>query len=373
MWRETQMKTSNTAVKKGSAVGLSDGRSKLLQPHTAEYDKKKPRRVPKVPPAALASMLRNLGTLQEIGVPLAKGLATLSQEPSFKKYAPLLDGIRRGVESGDPFSSAITAFSSTFNEVMVNQIRAGERAGVLAETFAQISKQLDQTSNIRSQIIRKLSYPTVLVVAGTLAIGFLLMFVVPLFQRTYDEIGIPLPMVTLILLAAGNWARSYGWIVPLVLVAVPLAIRQARRDPALATRIDQAVLRLPLLGNWLRNMALLQFIEVFGNLVESGFTVVESLRVSARVVKNRVMRKGIEELQVAVMRGERFSRELNKRSDIFPPVVNQLIVIGEQTGNLKTVTPHIWEHLRREIEDSMASPGGGRSPHCCPSRCRSSG
>ncbi len=95
---------------------------------------------------------------------------------------------------------------------------------------------------------------------------------------------------------------------------------------------------------------MLQFIEVFGNLIESGFTVVEALRVSVKVVRNRVMRQGIEALQAAVNRGERFSRELDRHADLFPPVVTQLIVIGEQTGNLRSVTSHIRDHLRREID-----------------------
>ncbi len=312
--------------------------------------------------AALASMLKNLATLQEIGVPLAKGLSTLSQEVSFKKYAVLLDGLRRAVEAGDSFSAAIKAFPTTFGDVMVNQIRAGERAGILPTTFKQIAAQLEQAGNIRSQIIRKLSYPAILLVAGFGAVGFLLVFVVPLFKKTYDEIGLQLPLITRVLLAAGAWARAYGWLVPVVLVGLTIALKRALREPRLALEFDKALLRLPLFGNWLRNIAVLQFIDVFGNLVESGFTVVESLRVSSRVVKNRVMRHGIEELQLAVMRGEKFSRELDKQGGIFPPVVNQLIVIGEQTGNLKTVTPHIREHLRREIERYTAVLVGSIEP-----------
>ncbi len=343
------MGVTNSKTLSGAATSVGGLTKKVTQRLKKAGVKPEPK-VPRIPPAMLASVLRNLATLLQIGVPLAKALSTMSQERSMKKYGSLLDSLRRAVESGDTFSSAIGGFPKTFGEVLVNQVKAGERAGILAETFGQISKQLEQTGNVRSQIIRKLSYPAVLVVAGTVSVSFLLVFVIPLFKKTYADIGLPLPLITRALLVVGDMARAYGWMVLLFLFCWPFAFRRARREPALAVRIDKAFMQLPLIGNWLRNMAVMQFIEVFGNLIESGFTVVESLKVAARVVPNRKMRKDIEELQVAVVLGEKFSRALDKYGGIFPPVVHQLIVIGEQTGNLKTVTPHIRDYLRREID-----------------------
>jgi type IV pilus assembly protein PilC len=316
----------------------------------------------RIPLGVLSYVLRNLATLLNTGASLTRSLSTLAQERSLRSYAALLETVRHRLESGDTFSNSLAAFPDTFDEVLVNQIKAGERAGTLAGTLDQISKQMEQRDNVRSQVLRKLSYPIVLVVAGSIAVTFLLVFVVPLFQKTYDEIGIPLPLVTRLLLAIGNLVVSYGWIALITVIAVPFVLRRLRDNPAAAVKMDQAMFRLPVFGHWLRSIAVLQFIEVFGNLIESGFTVVEALRVSIKVVRNRVMRQGIESLQAAVNRGERFSRELDRHAELFPPVVTQLIVIGEQTGNLRSVTSHIRDHLRREIDRYTATLVGTLEP-----------
>ena len=124
---------------------------------------------------------------------------------------------------------------------------------------------MEKSSNIRSQILRKLTYPAVLLVGGTGAISFLLMFVVPLFQKTYDEIGMPLPWITRALLVAGKVASSYGWLLLLVLIGIPLSLPWIRRNPAAALAIDRTILRLPGFGSWVRGITVLQFMEVFGD------------------------------------------------------------------------------------------------------------
>jgi type IV pilus assembly protein PilC len=316
----------------------------------------------RIPLGVLSYVLRNLATLLNTGASLTRSLGTLAQERSLRKYTVLLETVRHRLESGDTFSNALAAFPDTFDEVLVNQIKAGERAGTLPETLDRISKQMEQRDNVRSQVLRKLSYPIVLVVAGSISVTFLLVFVVPLFQKTYADIGIALPLVTRLLLAVGGWVASYGWIALVTAISVPFVLRRMRENPTIAVKMDRVLFRLPVFGHWLRSIAVLQFIEVFGNLVESGFTVVEALRVSVKVVRNRVMRQGIDALQAAVNRGERFSRELDRHADLFPPVVTQLIVIGEQTGNLRSVTSHIRDHLRREIDRYTAALVGTLEP-----------
>lgn len=302
----------------------------------------------------LTFLLRNLSTLVDNGLPLAKTLATLAEERSLRKYASFLDELRRQVESGATFSSALAAHPATFSPVVVNQVRVGERAGTLAATLDRIAAQLEGADKIRSQAIRKLAYPAVLMVAGALSVSFMLLFVIPVFQQTYDEAGVPLPWITRFLISAAEVAKVYGWIAPVAIVAAVVAFKQLRKNPQTGVRVDGAILQLPLFGEWLRNICVLQFMEVLGNLLESGFTVVEALSVSSGALGNQAVRKSVEGLQLAVTRGERFSRELDKLGELFPPVVSQLIVVGEKTGNLTKTTAHIREHLRREIERQTA-------------------
>ncbi len=305
---------------------------------------------PKIKRRSLAFLFRNLATLVGNGLPLPKSLGTLAREHSMRKLAPMLESLQRKVERGEMFSSALAEHPGMFNHVMVNQIRAGEKSGTLPAALQRVGEQMENANRLRSKVIRQLSYPVVLVVAASLAVTFMLVFVIPVFEETYAKAHVPLPLVTRVLMATGGYTVSYGWIVPVVVVAAVAALGRARKRRQFAVRMDRAVLRLPLIGDWLRNMAVLQFISVFGNLIESGFKLVDALEVSAGSAGNQAVRQSVRSLQAAVTRGERFGRELTQMGDLFPPVVSQLIAVGEQTGNLAKATAHIREHLEEEVE-----------------------
>jgi type IV pilus assembly protein PilC len=298
----------------------------------------------------LTYLLRNLAALLDNGLPLAKALAVLAKERSLRRRGEMLETVRRKIETGGTLSGALADFPETFDSVLTCQIQSGERAGTLAQTLQLIARQLDESDQVRSQVIRKLAYPTILLVAGTAAVTFMLLFVIPVFEKTYSEAGVPLPWITRALIAFAKGVMDYGWIVPATAVSAGLLIRTARRSPASAYLIDLWLLRLPGLGDWWRNIVVLRFMEVLGNLLESGFKVVEALEVARGVVTNAAIAQSVARLESAVLRGERFSREVDNLGDLFPPVVGQLVVVGEKTGTLAKASGAIRQHLRREIE-----------------------
>jgi len=297
-----------------------------------------------------AYILQNLATLVEHGVPLPKALETLRREKTLERHLEVIDGLRRAVESGEGLSKAMALYPGCFGAVVEHQVRIAERAGTLAETLARISEQLESSGQLRWQILRKLAYPLLLLGAGSVAVTFMLLFVVPVFEETYAASGVPLPGITTVLIKLGHWMGAYGWVAPLVLLVAIIAFRQARRVPATAERIDRALLKIPLVGAWLRNMIVLEFVEGLGNLLGSGFTIVEALRITSDSISNRAIRQSIESLQEAVQRGERFSSELERLGELFPPVVTQLVVIAERTGTLAETTRQIRSYLRKEIQ-----------------------
>ncbi len=297
-----------------------------------------------------AYLLRNLATLVGHGVSLPKALETLAREKTLRRYVRVLNGLRRDVEMGEGLSKAMARYPGAFGDLVVHQVRVAERAGTLAATLERVATQLETAGQLRWQVIRKLAYPGLLLGAGTLSVTFMLMFVVPVFEETYAESGVPLPWITQCLIQVGRWMAAYGWIGLLLPVIAALSWHRLRQTPAMAERIDGWILRVPLLGGWWRNVIVLEFIEALGNLLESGFTVAESLAITCDTVSNRVIRRSIESLREAVERGERFSSELERLGDLFPPVVTQLVVIAERTGTLAQAAAQIRQHLRREIE-----------------------
>lgn len=298
----------------------------------------------------LIHIMRNMSTLIENGMTLPKALETIIKEKALKKYASVLDNIRVQVESGELFSTALERAGSVFTDIMINQIRVGERSGTLPDTIQRLTHQLENSDNLKSQIIKKLTYPVMLVTLGSGAVSFMLLFVVPTFQKTYEESGAKLPMITQVLIAAGELGTSYGWIVLLGMISLVVSIIVTRRSEPGKLWMDTWLLKIPVFGDWLKNLAVLQFMEVLGNLMEAGFTIVDALKVCAGSINNRAIRKSISELHAAILRGEKFSAELERMGNLFPPVVTQLVIIGEKTGTLAKSTRDIREHLQREVQ-----------------------
>ena len=303
-----------------------------------------------LPQRDLAFILRNLATLTQNGVSLPKALGTLADEQALEKHRDLILAIRRRLENGESFSAALAQLGPTFELIMINQIKVGEHSGTLPETLDKIATHCEQAHNLRAEIIRKLAYPVILVVAGSAVITFLLIFVVPVFKETYDKANVPLPFITQLLIAVGKIAKGYGAIVLGLTVVGAIVVRQLRKRPKFAQNMDQTLLRWPLVGHWLRDIAVLQVMEVLGSLMEAGFTLADALGEAAPSVHNRAVRQSVRDLQSAVRRGERFSRELERHGDTFPPIVSQLVIVGEQTGKLANATTHICAHLQREVQ-----------------------
>jgi type IV pilus assembly protein PilC len=298
----------------------------------------------------LIFLLRNVSILIENGLSLPKAFETLVNERSLQRYSSMLHTIKSRVENGDAFSEALVQFPQVFSDVMVSQIRLGERSGTIPQTLTRLMHQLEHADNLRGQIIKKLTYPGLLVTAGGGAVTFMLLYVVPTFENVYKESGADLPAVTQLLIELGRFGTSYGWMILLALIGLVVAIVSTRRNPAGRMWMDTWLLKVPLLGPWFANIAVLQFMEVLGNLMDAGFTIVEALKSCANAVGNRCVRQKILEMHDALNRGERFSEELSKHGDLFPPVVNQLVSVGEKTGTLSKITVHIRAHLRREVE-----------------------
>jgi type IV pilus assembly protein PilC len=298
----------------------------------------------------LIFMLRNVSILIENGLSLPKAFETLVKEKSLQRYSVMLHTIKHAVENGDAFSDALVQFPETFSDVMISQIRLGERSGTIPQTLGRLMHQLEHADNLRGMIIKKMTYPALLTSAGGGAVTFMLLYVVPTFENVYKESGAQLPGVTQFLIQAGRFGTTYGWMILVGLIGLIISVVYTRKNPAGRLWMDTWLLKLPLLGPWFKNIAVLQFVEVLGNLMDAGFTIVEALKSCASAVGNRCVRQIILEMHDALNRGERFSEELAKYGDLFPPVVNQLVTVGEKTGTLSKITVHIRSHLRREVE-----------------------
>src|SRR3954471_6995414 len=234
----------------------------------------------------LVFILRNLATLTASGVPLPKALSTLAAEKALEKHSEMLNSVRRKLENGEAFSTALADFGDTFDAVMVNQIKVGEHAGTLGETLTTVARHREDSHRLRSEIVRKLAYPLMLVVMGSGVITFLLTYVVPVFKKTYDDAHVVLPLITRILIAVGAFAKGYGLIILGLLATSVFAMKQLRKRSDLAYKMDATLLRAPIIGHWLRDIAVLQLMEILGSLMEAGYNLSEALGEAGTTTSN---------------------------------------------------------------------------------------
>ena len=304
----------------------------------------------KIANRSLLFFFQNMGSLLENGLSVPKALGLLAREPSLRKYNLMLEDVRKRVETGQSFSTALGAYPAAFDKLTVHEIKTAEQAGTAAETLAALASQLEYRLEIRANVIKKVSYPALTLVAGILSVVLMMLFVVPQFQTTFERADIELPLSTRTLIASAGFTKSWGWLIGLAVVGSVVGVVRARRQPDLAFRIDQAFLQIPIIGNLLRDVAVLQFVTVLSRMMSSGFKLVDALGASVESVGNHVMRSAIADLRNAVSRGEKLSVRLERYEGLFPAVIGQLVIIGEQTGNLAKATQSVRRHLARQVE-----------------------
>ncbi len=341
--------SANQATAQRSALGELIAR---LQNVKFGDDVQDPRRF-KMKNPILANLIQNLVMLLENGLSLPKALTTLASEVSLRKYAWMLNGIRKKLDAGESFSTALAAYPRTFNHLIVSQVAVGERSGTMTETLRRISGQFERNGDVRKKIMKRLSYPAMVMLAGTGLIIFMMTVVVPQFESVFSESGAELPLITQAVAGCSRFIFQWGWAVIFGTAGLFVLFKKLRTNTRFAEASDSAILRVPVVGKWIRDYAILQFIDTAGIMMDSGFVPVEAIQASVHGVSNRSVRKVVSELTAALRRGQKLSDELARYPDMFPPTISQLVIIGEQTGNMSHATQGVRKLLRHQLENRI--------------------
>ena len=316
----------------------------------------------KIKMAPLADLLRMLLMLQENGLSLPKSLAALGADRSSKKYRPVLNRLRMTIEAGGSLSNGMELYPRTFTPMQVQQIRIGEKSGSLEKALTRVCEQMERQVILRKRVIKKVSYPALILLAGIGLMVFMCVVVVPEFEVVFSSSGVDLPVVTRVVTSASRGVISYGWLVlPIGIVTVGSWVA-ARSRPKISRKLDSFLLKIPLLGPWLRDVAVLQFAEGISSMVECGYTPVDATGVAAECVRNREIRAAVERVSRNVQRGEKLSEELNKYEQFFPATLCQLVGVGEQSGDFPKAMRGTCEHLRERLETRMDATVGMLEP-----------
>lgn len=316
----------------------------------------------RIPAKDLAEIMSLLLTLLENGLSLPKTLESLAKDRSTKRHSVVLNTLRKTIENGGSLSQGMEKFPRVFTPMQVYQIRIGQKTGALEAALRRVCEQILRRVALRKRIIKKLSYPVLITLAGAGLMIFMCVVVVPEFEKVYGSSGVDLPAVTQVVTGGSRLVLSYGWMAIPILIAAATTWIMARRKPKVSRKIDNFLLKLPFVGPWLRDVAVLQFVDGISAMVACGYTPVEAVEVAVDCVKNLEVRAAAADIRASVQRGEKLSEQIERHERFFSATLCQLIAVGERSGDFNRSMRSTGEHLQNRLENRIDATVGMLEP-----------
>ena len=297
----------------------------------------------------LAVMARQFATMINSGLSLLRALNILAEQTPNKKLASVLGEVRNSVEVGSPLSGALAEHPEIFPPLMVNMIRAGEVGGFLDGVLLQIAENYEAEVKLRSKIKSAMTYPVVVFVMAILAVTGMLLFIVPVFAKMFESLGAPLPLPTQILV---NLSHLMKIAAPFLLVggiAGFIVWGRVKHKEGVRNVLDPLKLKTPVFGTLFQKIALSRFTRNFGTMLHAGVPILQSLDIVADTSGNVVVAKAVRDVQDSVRNGESLTAPLANHA-VFPPMVVQMMAVGEDTGALDEMLHKISDFYDQEVE-----------------------
>ncbi len=302
----------------------------------------------------LAVFSRQFATMVNSGLPILKALTILSQQTESKALTAAVTEVRLDVERGSALSVAMAKRPKAFNNLYVAMVRSGETGGVLDSVLLRIADNIENEVELRQRIKSAMTYPVVVLAMVGLILVAMLLFIVPQFKSIYAELHGTLPLPTRILLAVSDVFRTWWWVWLLVVAGGIFAYRKYKKTPAGRAQIDTLKLKVPIFGDLFHKTALARFAQTLSILLRSGVPILQALDIVAETVDNHVLSKAVVDVQSSVKEGESIARPLAKHA-VFPPMVVQMLAVGEETGAIDTMLSKVGEFYDAEVKATVDS------------------
>jgi len=301
----------------------------------------------------VAVMTRQLATLTGAGLALVPSLNSLVHQIENPNLKKVVSQVRERVKEGSSLSDALREFPRVFSNLYVNMVAAGESSGALDIVLFRLADFTENQVKLRNRVLSALIYPILMVFLASGAVTFLMVKVVPKILELFEDWGQALPLPTVMLLDITNFLKSYGWAVALGLAGALLAGGFYFRTEGGRLLFDRLVLRVPIFGRLTRIIATTRFSRTLGTLLASGIPLVNAMKIVKNIVKNRVIAEAIENSQESIVEGQSIAGPL-ARSGVFPPMVTDMIAIGEDSGQLEHMLLKVSEAYDNQVETTVS-------------------
>ncbi|WED44186.1 GspF family T2SS innner membrane protein variant LspF [Legionella cardiaca] len=297
----------------------------------------------------LALLTRQLATLLAAGIPVEESLRGVSEQTEKDKVRELIIGVRAKVVEGYALAQAMGEFPNAFPELYRATVGAGEQTGRLDLVLEKLADYTENQQETRQKIQQALIYPSLMIIVSTAIISFLLAFVVPKIIEVFTSSGQSLPAMTQVLITISEFIKSYGLIVLLIIIALLVAFKKSLANVNIRTGWHRILLKLPITSYLVRSVNVARYIHTFGILFAAGVSVLETMRVSASLITNLVMRNAFDQATIRVREGTAINQAL-KETGFLSPMATHLIASGEKSGQIAIMMERAASHLDSEVK-----------------------
>jgi type IV pilus assembly protein PilC len=307
---------------------------------------------PTVSTKELSVATRQLATMIDAGLPIVQCLGILGEQSENKLLCKTITAIRRDVEGGCTLADALRKHPKIFDDLYVNMVDAGEAGGILNTILNRIALFIEKASRLKKKVKGAMIYPVAIVLVAIVVVAVLMIFVIPVFADLYGSMGQALPVPTQICINISNFFVAYWWLMLLTAVGTVMAIKFYYKTPHGHMKIDGLLLRMPVIGDLLRKVAVARFSQNMALLLSSGVPILDGLAITGKTAGNKVVEKAIMDSRLSISKGNTVAEPL-RESKIFPPLVCQMVAVGESTGGLDGMLRKVAELYEEEVDDAV--------------------
>jgi len=308
----------------------------------------------KVKQRSIAIFTRQLATMIDAGLPLVQSLEILASQQDHKVFQNIIREIREDVEGGSTFAGALKKHPATFNELYTNLVVAGEEGGILDTILTRLANYIEKAEALKKKVKSALVYPATIMGVAVIVVMILMIFVIPVFESMFKSAGQNLPLPTLITLTISKLVQKYIVIIIPGLILCFYLIRKYYQTEKGKTVMDTLLLKAPVFGPLFQKIAVARFSRTLGTLVSSGVPILDGLNIVSKASGNKRIEIAVLNARASIREGETISEPLG-RSGLFPPMVIQMISVGESTGALDSMLSKIADFYEDEVDVAVGN------------------
>jgi type IV pilus assembly protein PilC len=336
-----------------AVAGLRREQVLVTQINPVKEKAARPKREKTVNPKNLAVFTRQFSVMIDAGLPLVQCLEILGTQEADKHFGKVILDTRADVESGASLADAMAKHPKTFDNLFSNMIAAGEAGGILDTILKRLAVYIEKNVKLKGQVKSAMIYPVAVISIAAIVVALILWKVIPTFAKMFADLGAELPLPTRIVIGMSNGLVRFGPFLIAGIVAAAFGFRSYYATSSGRRVVDGRVLKLPILGILMRKIAVARFCRTLSTLLTSGVSILEALDITARTAGNAVVEDAIVNTRKSIERGDTIASPL-KETAVFPPMVVQMIGVGEATGALDTMLAKIADFYEEEVDIAVA-------------------